>query len=85
MTTDAHKRRIEVRKRLFGDFDYYAANALKIRTKDGEIVNLRLNEAQRRLLEIVKNQYATEGRVRVIILKARQIIELKKEKEEKDK
>jgi hypothetical protein len=73
MTTDAHKRRIEVRKKLFEDFDYYATHALKIRTKDGEIENLKLNRAQKILLETVNNQLASEGRVRVIILKARQM------------
>lgn len=73
MTTDAHKRRVEVRRKLFEEFDYYAAKALKIRTKDGEIVNLKLNEAQRRLLEMVEAQRRTEGKVRVIILKARQM------------
>jgi len=73
MITDAHKRRLEIRKRLKDDFDYYAQKALKIRTKDGDIVNLRLNEAQRRLLEMVNAQLRSEGKVRVIILKARQM------------
>jgi len=65
--------RLKVRKRLLEDFDYYARHALKIRTKDGDVVNLKLNEAQQRLMELVNAQYAQEGRVRVIILKARQM------------
>lgn len=73
MTNEAHKRRLEIRKRLKDDFDYYAQKALKIRTKDGDIVNLKLNEAQKRLLEMVNAQLAHEGKVRVIILKARQM------------
>lgn len=73
MTSDAEKRRLEVRKRLRDDFDFYAQKALKIRTKDGEVVNLKLNEAQRRLLETIKGQLSTEKKVRVIILKARQM------------
>jgi hypothetical protein len=73
MTDPANKRRMEIRKRLFEDFDYYASKALKIRTKDGEIVNLKLNEAQKRLLEMVKAQHEAEGKVRVVILKARQM------------
>lgn len=74
MTTDTTARkRLEVRKRLRDDFAYYAEHALKIRTKDGEIVNFKLNEAQRRLLETVTKQMETEGRVRVIVLKARQM------------
>jgi hypothetical protein len=73
MTQTADQRRKEIRKRLFEDFDYYASKALKIRTKDGEVVNLKLNEAQSRLLQMVNDQMKTEGRVRVIILKARQM------------
>lgn len=73
MTEDANSRRLEVRKKLFEDFGYYASKALKIRTKDGEIVNLKLNEAQKRLLEMVEAQRKSEGKVRVIILKARQM------------
>jgi hypothetical protein len=65
--------RLRKRKRLLEDFEYYARHALKIRTKDGDVVNLKLNEAQRRLLEMVEAQMKAEGRVRVIILKARQM------------
>lgn len=64
---------LAVRKRLYEDFDYYASKALKIRTKDGEVVNLKLNEAQQRLLATVDGQYKATGKVRVIILKARQM------------
>lgn len=73
-TNDAAKqRRLEVRRKLKSDFDYYAPRALKIRTKDGEIAPLNLNVAQQRLLDSIKAQYAQEGKVRVIILKARQM------------
>lgn len=67
------QRRIKTRKRLLNDFVFYAPRALKIRTKDGEIAPLELNEAQRRLLDIVNHQLETDGKVRVIILKARQM------------
>lgn len=73
MTDDANARRLAVRKRLYEDFNYYASKALKIRTKDGEIINLRLNEAQRRLLDLINAQYEREGKVRVVVLKARQM------------
>lgn len=69
----AAQKQLEVRKRLYEDFDYYASKALKIRTKDGEVVNLKLNEAQRRLLKTINDQFKSEGRVRVVILKARQM------------
>jgi hypothetical protein len=73
MTKTAEERRLDVRRRLYEDFDFYAQHALKIRTKDGEVVNLRLNEAQKRLLNTINNQFKSEGNVRVIILKARQM------------
>lgn len=61
-----------VRLRLRDDFEYYADKALKIRTKDAQIANLKLNQAQRILLEAIKKQLAATGRIRIIILKGRQ-------------
>jgi hypothetical protein len=63
---------IEVRKRLRDDFAFYSKNAVKIRTKSGEIRSLILNPVQQKLDEVVRKQYAAAGKVRVIILKARQ-------------
>ncbi len=63
----------KIRKRLRDDFDFYAKNALKIRTKDGDVTPLQLNIAQQALLDAVQKQYAEEGKIRVIILKARQM------------
>jgi hypothetical protein len=62
-----------VRRRLYEDFAFYAENALKIRTKDRGVVPFVLNEAQRRLHAVVERQIAKSGRVRVIILKGRQM------------
>ena len=42
-----------VRKRLLTDFPFYAKASLKIRTKAGEIANLKLNPAQKILQEAV--------------------------------
>lgn len=64
---------IEIRKRLYEDFEFYAKHALKIRTKEGEVKPFTLNEAQKRLLNAINNQLTTEGKVRVVILKARQM------------
>ncbi|MES1994437.1 MAG: hypothetical protein V4457_12810 [Pseudomonadota bacterium] len=69
---------MEVRERLFRDFRFYAANALKIRTKpdaDGlsAIAPLRLNEAQSRLQALIDRQLAATKKVRIIILKGRQM------------
>src|SRR5690242_2391437 len=70
---------LEVRRRLYEDFPYYAENALKIRTKPdpvtgkSDILPFVLNEAQRRLQEMVDRQLATRGYVRIVILKGRQM------------
>ena len=61
-----------VRKRLYDDFSFYAKSALKIRTKSGEIAPLRLNPAQQILQNAIDKQMASEGKIRIIILKARQ-------------
>ncbi|MAV08249.1 MAG: hypothetical protein CMQ88_03495 [Gammaproteobacteria bacterium] len=66
------KKLQQIRKRLFNDFPFYAKSALKIRTKDGDIAPLDLNPAQQILQDAVSKQIASEGKVRVIILKARQ-------------
>lgn len=62
----------KIRKRLYEDFSFYSKSALKIRTKEGNVAPLLLNPAQEILDAAVKTQLKTEGKVRVIILKARQ-------------
>lgn len=61
-----------VRKRLYEDFEFYAKHALKIRTKEGTVVPLVLNEAQKIFMRVVLRQLKTTGRVRVVVLKGRQ-------------
>ncbi len=70
MTDDALR---EVRKRLYTDFEFYAKHALKIRTKEGNVQPFSLNAAQKKLLDAVSEQMTSEGKVRVVILKARQM------------
>lgn len=72
-TTSAEKRRLETRRKLLNDFEYYAPRALRIRTKTGEIVNFKLNKAQKILNDTVNKQLEAEGKVRIIVLKARQM------------
>lgn len=62
----------KIRKRLLNEFPYYSKSALKIRTKSGDIAPLTLNPAQEILQEAVDKQQKTEGKIRIIILKARQ-------------
>lgn len=66
------KRLKAVRQKLLDDFDFYSQSALKIRTKAGEIAPLKLNNAQQILHKAVQKQVKSTGKVRVIILKARQ-------------
>ena len=67
-----NKQLKQVRRKLLNSYNFYSKSALKIRTKEGKINSLVLNAAQQILDEAVNNQMATEGKVRVIILKARQ-------------
>ena len=63
----------KIRRRLRDDFEFYSKHSLKIRTKEGSVSTLKLNTAQKLLLEAVEQQYEKEGKIRVIILKARQM------------
>jgi hypothetical protein len=69
MTQDAL---LEVRKRFFNDFEFYGKHAVKIRTKEGAIYPLNLNKVQKRLWDEIQRQLRETGRVRIILLKARQ-------------
>ena len=62
-----------IRQRLKGDLEYYAAHCLKIRTKAGKVEPLLFNRMQRYLHAKIED-YAQRhgGKVRVLILKARQ-------------
>ena len=59
--------------RCVDDFEFFALTCLKIRTKSGEVVPFRLNRAQRFLHAKLEHQAATKGRVRELVLKARQV------------
>ncbi|WP_316235064.1 MULTISPECIES: hypothetical protein [unclassified Bradyrhizobium] len=62
----------KARKALLKDFEFYAAKCVKIRTKKGKIAPLVLNRVQKRFLTAVLAQWQRTGRVRFIVLKARQ-------------
>lgn len=63
----------KARRRFFEDFEFYAAKAVTIRTKDQKLVPLLLNRAQRHLLERIHAQLERRGYVRITILKGRQM------------
>ncbi len=64
---------LDVRKRLLNDFEYYAKHVLKIRTKKGEIKPFTINESQKKLISIINDHSYFENKIRVVILKARQM------------
>ena len=59
--------------RLHNDLEYFAENNLKLRSKAGPIEPFVFNAAQRRLHQVIEEQKAKTGRVRVVVLKARQM------------
>lgn len=65
-------KEVAVRKRFYEDFPFWSKWGCKIRTKKGEVAPLILNPVQERFNEAVEKQYKETGRVRVIVLKARQ-------------
>ena len=59
--------------RLNADLEYFAAQMLKIRPKAGALAPFLFNPAQRELDRQLEEQKAKTGRVRAIVLKARQM------------
>lgn len=63
---------LEKLRALRADFTQYAPACLRIRSKSGKIVPLTLNRAQRYVHEKLEEQKARTGKVRALLLKARQ-------------
>jgi len=59
--------------RLQNDLPFFAEHALKLRPKFGPLEPFVFNAAQHRLHELIEGQKAKTGRVRVVVLKARQL------------
>src|SRR6478672_562113 len=59
--------------RLQNDLEYFAKHALQIRPKDGRPSPFVFNKAQRKLHELLEKQKREKGRVRAVVLKARQL------------
>ncbi len=55
------------------DFAFFGENALRILDKAGNLAPFRMNFSQRYIHEAIEKQRAETGKVRVIVLKARQI------------
>jgi len=66
------QKELEFRTRLYKDFKFYAPKVLRIRSKSGRILPLRLNKAQQYIHDIAERQLKDIGKVRIIVLKGRQ-------------
>lgn len=73
MTRHISRTELELASRLKDDFEVYSASCLKIRTKSGEIQPFRLNRSQRFLHSKLEEQRKAKGKVRALVLKARQV------------
>lgn len=62
----------QTRQRFKDDFIHYAGRCLKIRPKSGRNTLLILNPVQKRIHATAEAQRARTGRVRILVLKARQ-------------
>lgn len=63
---------LAARKKLRDDFEFYAKHCVLIRTKEGAIAPLLLNRVQKRFVDAINVQMLETGRVRFVVLKARQ-------------
>src|SRR5262249_52033753 len=59
--------------KLRNDLEYFAQHCLKLRPKSGPLQPFTFNAAQRKLHDLIEAQKAKAGRVRAIVLKARQL------------
>jgi hypothetical protein len=66
------ERECAIRHRLKNELAHYAARCLKIRTKAGKIEPLLFNRMQQYLHNKIEDHAKRNGRVRALILKARQ-------------
>ncbi len=69
---DRQAERLERLRRLRNDLPLYAGECLKIRTKAGRTEPLIFNRAQRYVHQRLEEQRAKTGKVRALLLKARQ-------------
>jgi hypothetical protein len=70
---EAVKEHRELLARGPRDLEFFARHALKLRPKIGPLQPLIFNAAQRKLHAVIEEQKAKTGRVRVVVLKARQL------------
>lgn len=66
------KKRLRLLKKMREDLSLFGQRALKIKSKDMSIVPFQMNEPQQYVHEQLEKQLAETGKVRALILKARQ-------------
>jgi hypothetical protein len=59
--------------RFSRDYRHYARKCLKIRTKSGETLPLKLNASQQVVHDKIEDQRRRTGKVRILVLKSRQV------------
>lgn len=64
---------LEIRQRLKDDFPHYATKCLKVRSKSGQLKQFVLNRSQTYLHQRIEDQLKRTGRVRILVLKGRQV------------
>ena len=72
MPKDRSRQETKRLQEYLGNFDKYAKECIKIITKEAKRLPLEMNYPQRLVHERISQQYRETGRVRVIVLKARQ-------------
>ena len=72
MTSRVKDKESIVRTKLYNDFVFYSKHILKVRAKSGSIVPFNLNQAQLYAHDLLEKQRRETGKVRAIIVKARQ-------------
>ena len=60
------------KQQMLNDFPFFAEHQLKIRAKDGAIIQFQLNKAQTYLQQRVDDQLKRTGKIRLAVLKGRQ-------------
>jgi hypothetical protein len=63
----------DARRALSKVFPLYAEKILKIRTKAGEVLPFKVNGAQRTVHKLAEKQLRDTGKIRILLLKARQL------------
>jgi hypothetical protein len=69
---DRNREELEYRILCDSDFTFYAKQNLHIRPKEGNLIPLRLNTAQKYIHKRLEEQKRKTGNVRAVILKGRQ-------------